>query len=141
MYVEEKEMPLSTIKVINHVRLFKKMMLPCELIGFHGNKITKEAREVMSESSIKWKIKFDIVSKPYKRLVEEWTSFVEWLKLQHIETLIIDFSKFMQSVFEVTEDKKYIREYRNNEVLYYEKKEVRYRRIRYAQTNAISSNL
>ena len=132
MYVEEKEMPLSTIEAINHVRLFKKMMLPCELIGFHGNKITKEVREVMSESSIKWKIKFDIVSKPYKRLVEEWMSFVEWLKLQQIETLTIDFSKFMQSVFEVTEDKKYVREYRNNKVLYYEKKEVRHGRIRYA---------
>ena len=53
MYVEENEIPLSTIEAINHVQLFKKMMLPCELIGFHGNKITKEAREVMSKSSIK----------------------------------------------------------------------------------------
>ena len=88
----EGGMPFEIIEAINHVRLCKNMILPCELLGFCGNNITKEAREVFNKSTVKWKIKFDIVPKPYERLIKEWHSFVNWLKSQNLETTIVDFS-------------------------------------------------
>ena len=71
IYVEENEMIYKIIEAINHVRIYKRMILPCELTGFFGNKVTREAREVFERSSIMWKIKFDVVPKPHKRLIEE----------------------------------------------------------------------
>ena len=56
------------------------MILPCELVGFCGNKETKEAREVYERSSVIWKVKFEAVRKPHKRLIDEWKEFVKWLK-------------------------------------------------------------
>lgn len=37
------------------------MILPCELVGFEGDKETKEAREVCEKSAITWKVQFEEV--------------------------------------------------------------------------------
>ena len=80
----------GVIEAINHVRIYKKMILPCELVGFTGETETREFRNVLEESSVMWKVSFNIVLKPHKRIVEVWSQFLEWMKEQHIET-IIDF--------------------------------------------------
>jgi len=43
-YVKREEAKLGEIEAINHVRIYKKMILPCELLGFKGDKETKEFR-------------------------------------------------------------------------------------------------
>ena len=67
LHADEGGLSFKIIETINHVRLHKNVTLPCELLGFCGNNITKEAREVFNKSTVKWKIKFDIVPKPYER--------------------------------------------------------------------------
>ena len=67
---------LNIVEAINHVRIYKKMILPCELLGFLGNKEMREMRHWEEPSSIRWKVGFEEVIKPHKRLVEEWSKFV-----------------------------------------------------------------
>ena len=57
-YAEEcvgcKEKDKNALAPLNHVRLWKKMVLPCELIGLTGKKKTKAYQQVESKSSLKW---------------------------------------------------------------------------------------
>ena len=138
-YVNEKELDYGIVEAINHVRIFKQMILPYELVGFCGNKETKEAREVYERSSVIWKVKFKAVRKPHKRLIDEWKEFVKWLKEQHIET-IVDFSLNVNTKYEVTNDYKYVKKITSNEVCFYEKTEARYGRNKYERIEAISVN-
>ena len=120
---------LKTVEAINHVRLFKKMILPCELIGFRGNDETREFREVYEASSINWNVSFEYVKKPHKRLLEEWVKFLCWLKNQEIVTLI-DFDDKITTKYEVTEDKNYVK-INNDEIEYYKATEYRYGQVIY----------
>ena len=138
-YVKEKELTCEVAEAINHVRMYKKMILPCELVGFRGDKETKEAREVFELSTILWKVKFDEVRKPHKRLIAEWIDFVVWLKEQQIET-IVDFSKSVNTTYEITPERKYVKQVKNNKVWFYEKTEARYGRVKYQRTEEIFTN-
>jgi len=77
LYMKHKELSYEIIKAINHIRINKQMILLCELFGFNGDKVTKEAHKVNATSSILWKVMFNVVPKLYKRLVEIWIKFVE----------------------------------------------------------------
>ena len=66
-YIEQNQISETNIAPMNQVRIFKRMYLPCELIGLSGKRLTKEAREIESKSSIKWMINFDEVPKPSKK--------------------------------------------------------------------------
>ena len=79
-YAIQYSKSLKIVEAINHVRLYKRMILLCELVGFKGNCKTRELREVNESSSIRWKVKFECVRKPHKRLIEEWEKFVCWLE-------------------------------------------------------------
>jgi len=68
--IEEKKLSNRLIAPINQVWLFKKMKLPCELFGFDGNQVTKEAKEPRLKSCILWKERFDEVPIPSKKLIE-----------------------------------------------------------------------
>ena len=76
LYMKYKELSYETIEAINHIRINKRIILPCELFGFNRDKVTKEAYEINATSSILWKVTFDVVLKPYKRLVETWIEFM-----------------------------------------------------------------
>ena len=52
-YVEETKKENTIIPPINQVRIWKKMRLPCELVGFDSSRKTKEAREETVESCVK----------------------------------------------------------------------------------------
>ena len=52
-YVKEEEVEKELISTLNQVRIFKKMILPCELIGFVGRIKTREAREAKEVSCVK----------------------------------------------------------------------------------------
>ena len=63
-------------EAINHVRIYKKMILPFEVVGFRGAQETREYRNTLEPSSVLWKVSFDVVPKPRKRLLETWTDFL-----------------------------------------------------------------
>ena len=89
-YATQYSNQLKMVEAINHMRIFKKMILPCELVGFKGQNVTKEMREWNESRAIRWKVMFKEVIKSPKRLVEVWKEFVDWLKNQKVDT-IIDF--------------------------------------------------
>ena len=138
-YVKEKKYSYDVVEAINHVRLFKKMILPCELVGLKGDKETKEAREVCEKSSIIWKVQFEEVRKPHKRLIEVWYGFVQWIKEQQIKT-VVDFYQHCSTRYEITNDDDHVRMMVGNDFWYYKAKEVRYGRKKYERIEEISIN-
>ena len=121
--------------MINHVRICKKMMLPCELVGFQGGKETKEMREWKTQSAAHWKVEFEIVRMPHKRLVEEWAKFVEQLTEQKVETAI-DFDDKIETKCEISADRKYVKI--NNEIEeLFQVSDCRYGKIIYEKVDSI----
>ena len=137
-YVEQNELTMKYTEAINHVRIYKRMILPCELTGFYGDKVTKEAREIFETSSLIWNIDFENVRKPHKKLIEIWREFIEWIKLQRIET-VIDFDGFVSTKYEISPDQKWVKESMDNNVKYYELGERRYGRNCYNQVEEIDN--
>ena len=45
-HMKKKELGYEIIEAIDHARMHKWMTLPCKLVRFSGNKVTKEACEV-----------------------------------------------------------------------------------------------
>ena len=78
-YVKELNLGYDIIAPINQVRISKRMTLPYELVGFKGDRKTKEARYDEEQSSVLWKIQFKKVPKPSKKSYELWHSFVDQL--------------------------------------------------------------
>ena len=79
MHCNELKLSNKEIKAMNQVRVFKKMHLPCDLVGFCGKRKMKTFREGMEKSVIKWKVDFIKVSKPTKKRLETWQEFIDWL--------------------------------------------------------------
>ena len=130
-YAMDYSKEIEIIEAINHVRIFKKMIIPCELVGFRGGKETKELREWSLVSSIKWNVEFEEVIKPHKRLVEEWQKFINWLRNQEVDTLIDCISR-IETKYEISADKRYVKINEEN-VKLYESKEWRYGQLIYQE--------
>ena len=84
------------------MRIYKKMYLPCKLIGIDGSSEPRKKRNSLERSCIRWKINFAEVRNPSKATIEEWQKYVEWLSCQNIQT-IFDFEeytifKYIQSI-------------------------------------------
>ena len=39
-YVKEEQIDENNITIINHIRLYKRMLIPCELVRMNGDKRT-----------------------------------------------------------------------------------------------------
>jgi len=66
-YIKEKQLNKRIISRINHVRLFKQMYLPCELVGLTSQKATKAKEDVYKKSCLKWKIPFNTIPTSSKK--------------------------------------------------------------------------
>jgi len=95
------------------------MKLPCELFGFNGDSMTKEAREVKLKSCLKWKTKLIEVPTPLRKSIEIWENFVTWISQKEIKT-IIDFDSKIETKYEVAGNQ-YVRKNEENETQYYTK--------------------
>ena len=69
-HTKSNELKEELLAPLNQVRMHKRMLIPCELVGFSGDKMTKEMREKEARSCIEWKINFDVVPKPSKNHME-----------------------------------------------------------------------
>ena len=74
--IKAKEMNLKTIALINHMRIYKHMILPCELLGLMGCSETQSFKNVPDKSYFTWKIPFLIVPKPSSKSIEYWKDFI-----------------------------------------------------------------
>ena len=136
-YVKREDAIDGEREAINHVRLYKKMILPFEVVGFRGEQQTKEFRNASDKSSVIWNVSFEEVPKPHKRLLEIWMKFLQWLKMQQINT-IIDFKKKMSTKYQVSNDLNYVKIIHEDEERFYEKGIERYGQQIYKQREAIS---
>ena len=125
-YIEVEGLNNKRIAPINHVRLYKRMMLPCELVGFSGEMRTRELREKELNSCLEWKIEFEKMPKPSAKSFKIWEDFTIWLKEQKIVT-IVDFEPWVKAKWQISQDKEYVKEVKQNDVIYYKKSEIRYR--------------
>ena len=76
VYVQEENLDIKSSFPINYVRLFKKMYLPFKLVGMKGDVETEECKEVLCQSSVKWRFEFPTIPKPSKKSVELWKGFI-----------------------------------------------------------------
>ena len=53
-YVREETKDIEIIKLLNHVRLYKGIFLPCELVGQNGKEQTSAYRNNLEIGQIKW---------------------------------------------------------------------------------------
>jgi len=136
-YVRCKEIGKNILAPLNHVRLWKQMVLPCELIGLTGTKRTKACQKIESKSSLKWRIPFPTLPKPSKKSVEIWSEFIQWIVNKDIVT-ILDFCDKCESKYQISEDEQYLRERINNSFVYFEKEDERYGRSKYKETEECS---
>ena len=51
-YIKRENTVIGMIESINHIRIFKKILLPCELVGFKHEIETKELKNVFGESLV-----------------------------------------------------------------------------------------
>jgi len=124
-YVDSQRLKEEILAPINQIRIHKRMLLPCELVGFNGESKTKEMREKELKSCVEWKFKYDEVPKPSAKSYEIWERFMEWIGTQQIET-IVDFEPWVTTKFQMSSDGEYIKEKSKNGFNYYGKGETRY---------------
>ena len=78
-HVENEQLSFKMLAVINYVRIYKKLHLPCELIGALGRTKTKQFKHVEEKSCIRWRTSFPEVMRPSKKSIERWIKFLECL--------------------------------------------------------------
>ena len=67
-YLKEKQLNERIISRLNHMRSFKQIYLPCELVRLTSQKATKAIEDVYAKSCLKWKISFNTIPKPSKKI-------------------------------------------------------------------------
>ena len=72
------------------------------------------------------------MSKPSKKLVDLWLEFMRWIKGKCVVT-ICDFDNACESKFQISNDKEYLREIKQEGIAYYQKEIERYERCRYIE--------
>ena len=93
------------LKLINHVRLFKEVFLPFELVGGSGRDETEARVHEMQKSQIKWTFYSGSVNQPDKIAFKVWKAFVGWLKRQQIKT-VCDFNEHAHWEMQLRKDNK-----------------------------------
>ena len=66
-YVKEKNLAKKILAPINHIRLYKEIILSFKLVRLEGICKTLEFRNTNDKGCIKWKIKFPKLPKPSKK--------------------------------------------------------------------------
>ena len=117
------------------MRLFKKVILPCELVGLLGNKKTKFFYRVIEESSMRWNIDFPIVPKPSKKSISIWEDFLDWLLGKQGAT-ICDFNDKCKSKIQASSDDNYVKVMKEEEIMHYKKTDQACGRDKYEKLNS-----
>ena len=79
-YVKEKGLKNDSVDQINHMRLFKKVILLAEIIRVRGLATIEYYERIEEKSMIEWNIEFSLIEKPNTKAIRTWNKFKEWLK-------------------------------------------------------------
>ena len=79
-YVKDKKDKVKLLKKINEVRKCKGVMIPCELLGENGRKLTNWGHMVEEKSILKWKKGTTSKKVPSKGSKKVWEDFVRSLR-------------------------------------------------------------
>ena len=85
-YRKETNLGINALKLINHIRLYKRVFLPFELVGQSGKDQTDAFRNNLEISQIKWTFYQQQVTQPSKNAYREWRKFLQWLEKKRIKT-------------------------------------------------------
>ena len=86
-YVQDKKDKVKLLNKINEVRKFKGVMMPYELVGENGRKLTNCGRMVEEKSSLRWKKGTMSKKVPSKAIKKAWEGFVRWLRNKNVITV------------------------------------------------------
>jgi len=119
-YVQETNKDENILAIINHVRIYQKMLIPCELVGMQGNQQTREMTNSNTTSCIRWNFKFPKMPRPSKKSIQIWKQYTEWLKTKQISTMY-DFEHAVTFRYSITDDLNTIKENNEEQIQYYQK--------------------
>ena len=111
-YVKEKGLKNNSINQINHVRLFKKVILLAEIIGVRGR--AAEWYERIEESSmLEQNIEFSLIENPNIKVIQIWNKFKEQLRVKELNT-VYNFKMKAESRLKVSKCRRYYK-YKEND--------------------------
>ena len=113
-YVDNGEQKIETLRLLNHVRMFKKVCLPCELLGQRGKEQTVACRENAKKSQIKWTFYHHEVNTPSRKAFRKWKGFIKWLQSRNIDA-IFDFDEDATWTWKLRVDQRVLIINENNE--------------------------
>ena len=74
-YIKCNKLKSEVYNQINHVRLYKKVVLPIELVRNQSRVVTEYFKTLEAESLIEWKFQFLETLKPIAKLRKVWKGF------------------------------------------------------------------
>ena len=80
IFIAQMNQKADIINEINAVRLYKKLYLPCKLVGVIRIIQTKCFEDFDKKSPIIWKFTMLIVPKPCGKIKSIWAQFANWMK-------------------------------------------------------------
>ena len=96
---------IETLELINHVRMFKHVFLPCELLRKSGRECTEASVYDIKLSQLKWTFYHQCVEQPSRRYFKAWKQFLEWLRKQRVKTMY-DFEAKVRWKWQLRDDRK-----------------------------------
>ena len=128
-YVKEKGLKNDSIDQINHVRLFKKIILPAEIIRARG-RATIECYETIEERSIlEQNIELPPIEKFNIKVIQIWNKFKEWLKVKELY-IVYDFKMKAESRLKVSKYRKYYKyKEKDGEIRVFQKEGINWNKI------------
>jgi len=100
-YINENELSEKLIPPINYMRYYKRMILPCEVIGMRGRSKTFQFECLEALSCILWRNKFDPIPKPSLKTKEIWKDFLNWMLSKEIFT-VNDFDQDAEFEYQIS---------------------------------------
>ena len=85
-YAKEKGHNTKMLKQINYVQMKKKLILPCEIVGFEGKKPTSCYHNINESSLIDWHVDKEIKEDANASQRSCWETFMHWLGIKKITT-------------------------------------------------------
>ena len=83
-YIKVNKLLEEVFDQINHIRLYKEMILPAELVRAREQNIASTFQYINIKSLLKQKINFPSVKKPPLIVIKVQNQFKEWFRIEEI---------------------------------------------------------
>ena len=97
-YINKLKLEEKKIHLLNQIRIYKRMYLPCELVSVDRIRKTTVNTNIIEQSRLIWKFQFEEVPRLSNKIQQLWNHFIEWLLSKAIYT-IYDFKQLIDSKY------------------------------------------